>query len=89
MNLGRDFLTQREIKIKSKYIILFSNLRVLSTMPWQALIWLLVFILQSAILGVSMYQLVQLTDLEADLINPHEASQNYNRLVVRNILPRR
>ena len=52
-------------------------------MPWQALIWLFAFILQSAILGVSMYQLVQLVDLEADFLNPHEASLNYNKLVVR------
>ena len=29
-----------------------------------------------------MYQLVQLTDLEADMINPHEATKNYNMLVV-------
>ena len=55
-------------------------------MPWQALVWLLGFILQSGILGVSMYQLVQVTDLEADFVNPHDASKSYNRLVVGTII---
>ena len=52
-------------------------------MPWEALAWLLAFILQSAILGITMYLTVQLTDLESDFINPHEASKNFNKLVVR------
>ena len=51
-------------------------------MPWPAVLWLLAFITQCSILGMSMYQLVQLTDLEADMINPHEATKNYNMLVV-------
>ena len=55
-------------------------------MPLQLLIWLLAFIMQSGLLGVSMYQLVQLTDLEADYVNPHDASKNYNRLVVRELI---
>ena len=51
-------------------------------MPIQLLLWLLAFIVQSGLLGVAMYQLVQLTDLEADYVNPHDASKNYNNLVV-------
>jgi len=52
-------------------------------MPLQLLIWLLAFIIQAGLLGVSMFQLVQLTDLEADYVNPHDASASYNRVVVR------
>lgn len=51
-------------------------------MPWQLLVWLLAFILQSGALGTCIYQLVQLTDLEADFINPHEATKNYNLVAV-------
>jgi hypothetical protein len=29
-----------------------------------------------------MYQLIQLSDLESDLINPHDASRNINAVVV-------
>jgi hypothetical protein len=52
-------------------------------MPWQLLIWLLAFILQSGLLGINLWKLVQLTDLEADFLNPHDASKSYNKLVVR------
>lgn len=52
-------------------------------MPWPFLVWLLSFVFQAAVLGCSMYQLVQLTDLETDHINPHEAAKNFNSVVVR------
>lgn len=55
-------------------------------MPWPFLLWLLAFIAQAAALGCIMYQLVQLTDLEVDQINPHDASKNYNRVVLPYIL---
>jgi hypothetical protein len=51
-------------------------------MPWQLLVWLVAFIMQSGALGMCIYQLVQLTDLEADFINPHEAAKNYNLVAV-------
>lgn len=38
--------------------------------------------LQSALLGCCMYQLIQLSDLEADFLNPHDAARNINRVVV-------
>ena len=43
--------------------------------------WLLALLAQAAALGCSLYQLVQLTDLEFDHINPHDASRNYNAMV--------
>ncbi|EFN57271.1 hypothetical protein CHLNCDRAFT_21686 [Chlorella variabilis] len=51
-------------------------------MPWELLTWLLAFILQSALLGCCMYQLIQLSDLECDFINPHDASRNINSVVL-------
>lgn len=50
-------------------------------MPYGFLIWLLALLCQAAALGCSLYQLVQLTDLELDHINPHDASRNYNTMV--------
>lgn len=50
-------------------------------MPFSFLIWLLALLSQAAALGCSLYQLVQLTDLEFDHINPHDASRNFNRMV--------
>jgi hypothetical protein len=38
--------------------------------------------LQSALLGCCMYQLIQLSDLESDFINPHDATRNINSVVV-------
>jgi len=77
---GRSLLHSR-IKILFQ---LFSSLLV--KMPPQLLVWLIAFIMQSGLLGVCMYQLVQLTDLEADYINPHDACKGYNNLVVSEII---
>lgn len=52
-------------------------------MPWLFLIWLLAFIGQAALLGIVLYQLITLTDLEADYLNPHEATRSFNKFVVR------
>ncbi|PSC73122.1 cornichon-like protein 1 [Micractinium conductrix] len=51
-------------------------------MPWEVLHWLVAFLLQSALLGCCMYQLIQLSDLEADFLNPHDAARNINRVVL-------
>ena len=51
-------------------------------MPWPFLLWLLCLVCQTASLGCSLYQLVQLTDVELDNINPHDASRNYNSMVI-------
>ncbi len=52
-------------------------------MPWQLLVWLVAFVLQSGLLGTCMYKLIQLSDLENDFINPHDAARNFNKVVVR------
>lgn len=51
-------------------------------MPWQLLSWLLAFGAQSGLLGINLWKLVQLTDLESDYVNPYDASKNCNQLVV-------
>ncbi|KAI7843681.1 hypothetical protein COHA_002581 [Chlorella ohadii] len=51
-------------------------------MPWELLTYLIAFLLQSALLGCCMYQLIQLSDLESDYINPHDATNNVNWVVL-------
>lgn len=51
-------------------------------MPWLLLFWLVTFLLQCALLGCCMYQLIQLSDLECDFINPHDAARNINWIVL-------
>lgn len=55
-------------------------------MSIQLLVWLLAFVMQAALMGMCVYQLVQLTDLEADFINPHEAATNFNMIAVRTMI---
>eukprot|EP00887_Chlorella_sp_A99_P003654 scaffold7.g3654.t1 len=51
-------------------------------MPWLLLVWLLAFMLQMGVLGTCMYALIQYSDLENDLLNPHDAAANVNKLVL-------
>mmetsp|Transcript_41687 Transcript_41687/g.98906 ORF Transcript_41687/g.98906 Transcript_41687/m.98906 type:complete len:121 (-) Transcript_41687:616-978(-) len=51
-------------------------------MSWNFLVWLVCFILQAAILGILMYSLICLSDLENDFINPHDSTTRINRWVV-------
>uniref|UniRef100_A0A7S1SUI6 Cornichon family protein n=1 Tax=Tetraselmis chuii TaxID=63592 RepID=A0A7S1SUI6_9CHLO len=51
-------------------------------MSWSFLMWLVSFILQAALLGMVMYTLICLSDLENDFINPHDSCTRVNRLVV-------
>ncbi|KAK9809141.1 hypothetical protein WJX72_010007 [[Myrmecia] bisecta] len=55
-------------------------------MSWDFLVWLLSFIIQAALLGVTMYGLITLSDLENDFINPHDASAGVNRWVVPELI---
>mmetsp|Transcript_22082 Transcript_22082/g.61296 ORF Transcript_22082/g.61296 Transcript_22082/m.61296 type:complete len:158 (-) Transcript_22082:335-808(-) len=51
-------------------------------MSWLFLIWLICFILQAGLLGMVMYTLICLSDLENDFINPHDSTTRVNRWVV-------
>jgi len=48
-------------------------------MTWDFLLYLLCFFLQAALLGVVMYGLICISDLENDFTNPHDASDTLNK----------
>eukprot|EP00959_Pyramimonas_sp_CCMP1952_P336251 7041027-Pyramimonas_sp.AAC.2 len=43
--------------------------------------WLLCFLLEGALLGIIMYTLICLADLENDFINPHDSANRINKFV--------
>lgn len=51
-------------------------------MSWALCFWILSFLLESALLGILMYTLICLSDLENDFINPHDSSARINKFVV-------
>lgn len=53
-----------------------------SHMAWEVLLWLLVFFIVVALLGIVVYQLMSLSDLEFDFINPYDSSSRVNMLVI-------
>jgi len=48
-------------------------------MTWDFLLFLLCFFLQAGLLGLVMYGLICISDLENDFINPHDASDTLNK----------
>ena len=52
-------------------------------MNFTFLVWLLALLLTAALLGITMYSLISLSDLENDFVNPHDSSVSINRWVVR------
>ncbi|KAK9827272.1 hypothetical protein WJX81_006715 [Elliptochloris bilobata] len=50
-------------------------------MNFTFLVWLLALLLTAALLGITMYSLISLSDLENDFINPHDSSVSINRWV--------
>eukprot|EP00899_Mesostigma_viride_P017391 jgi/Mesvir1/25653/Mv01871-RA.1 len=51
-------------------------------MSWTLLVWLISFLIVAALLGMVMYTLISLTDLENDFINPHDSSARINTFVL-------
>jgi len=51
-------------------------------MAWEVLLWLLSFIFVVVLLGFVVYQLICLSDLEFDYINPYDSTARINRLVI-------
>ncbi|DBA90400.1 TPA: hypothetical protein ACH3X1_003674 [Trebouxia sp. C0004] len=45
------------------------------------LVWLLAFLMQAGLLGIVMYSLISLSDLENDFVNPHDSSAALNKWV--------
>lgn len=51
-------------------------------MDWELMLWLLSFFAVAAALGVLIYQLMCLSDLELDYINPFDSASSINKFVV-------
>lgn len=51
-------------------------------MAWLVLVYLVAFVVQAALMGIMMFQAIKLSDLENDFINPHDASNTLNNVVL-------
>ncbi|GLJ22120.1 hypothetical protein SUGI_0415050 [Cryptomeria japonica] len=51
-------------------------------MAWEVILWLISFVLVIALLGIVVYQLICLSDLEFDYINPYDSSSRINWLII-------
>ncbi|KAJ4971569.1 hypothetical protein NE237_004668 [Protea cynaroides] len=51
-------------------------------MTWELLLWLISFFVSIALLAVVIYQLICLSDLEIDCINPYDSSSRINAVVI-------
>ncbi|XP_077210295.1 protein cornichon homolog 2-like [Tasmannia lanceolata] len=51
-------------------------------MAWEVFLWLISFFSVIALLGVAVYQLICLSDLEFDYINPYDSSARINAVVM-------
>ncbi|XP_042496481.1 protein cornichon homolog 1-like [Macadamia integrifolia] len=51
-------------------------------MAWELLLWLISFFVSIALLAVVIYQLICLSDLEFDCINPYDSSSRINAVVI-------
>ncbi|CAI9297768.1 unnamed protein product [Lactuca saligna] len=55
-------------------------------MAWEVILWVIFFILNIALIAANLYQIVCLTDLEADYMNPYDSSSRINAVVIPEIL---
>ncbi|XP_034692663.1 protein cornichon homolog 1 isoform X1 [Vitis riparia] len=51
-------------------------------MSWELILWIIFFFINIALLGSTFYQILCLSDLEADYMNPYESSSRINSIVV-------
>lgn len=51
-------------------------------MVWVVFVYFLAFVIEAALMGLMMFQLIKLADLENDFINPHDASNSLNNVVL-------
>lgn len=49
-------------------------------------LWILAFLVLGAVMGINLYALICLSDLQADLINPHDCAGRINKLVMPEII---
>ncbi|CAO2822174.1 unnamed protein product [Amaranthus hypochondriacus] len=51
-------------------------------MQWDLILWLIALISNIGLLVILIYQIICLSDLEADYLNPYESSTNINSMVL-------
>ncbi|KAF3338288.1 protein cornichon 1-like protein [Carex littledalei] len=51
-------------------------------MSWELMLWLFAFVSVISLIGLSLYQLITLSDLEFDYINPFDSSNRINAVVL-------
>ncbi|KAI3772565.1 hypothetical protein L6452_03754 [Arctium lappa] len=55
-------------------------------MAWEVILWVIFFIMNTALIASNLYQIVCLTDLEADYMNPYDSSSRINAVVIPEML---
>ncbi|KAI7758029.1 hypothetical protein M8C21_028269 [Ambrosia artemisiifolia] len=55
-------------------------------MAWEVVLWVIFFVLNIALVASNLYQIVCLTDLEADYMNPYDSSARINAVVIPEML---
>lgn len=51
-------------------------------MAWEVILWVIFFVLNMGLIAANLYQIVCLTDLEADYMNPYDSSSRINAVVI-------
>ncbi|KVI12054.1 protein cornichon homolog 1-like [Cynara cardunculus var. scolymus] len=51
-------------------------------MAWEVILWVIFFIMNTALIASNLYQIVCLTDLEADYMNPYDSSSRINAVII-------
>ncbi|RAL51810.1 unnamed protein product [Cuscuta campestris] len=55
-------------------------------MAWEPISWLIFLFMDISLLCMNLYQIVCLSDLEADYLNPYESASRINNLVLKEFL---
>eukprot|EP00268_Persea_americana_P047879 TRINITY_DN5019_c0_g1_i16.p1 TRINITY_DN5019_c0_g1~~TRINITY_DN5019_c0_g1_i16.p1 ORF type:complete len:152 (+),score=8.02 TRINITY_DN5019_c0_g1_i16:221-676(+) len=51
-------------------------------MAWEVILWLVSFFISMALIALAFYQLICLSDLEFDYINPYDSASRINAVVI-------
>ncbi|XP_047339259.1 protein cornichon homolog 1 [Impatiens glandulifera] len=51
-------------------------------MAWEVLLWTIFFLFTMTLIALNVYQMVCLSDLESDYMNPYEASTRINSVIL-------
>ncbi|XP_027066337.1 protein cornichon homolog 1-like isoform X2 [Coffea arabica] len=51
-------------------------------MDLEPLLWIIFFLMNMGLIALNLYQIVSLSDLEADYLNPYESSSRINHVVI-------